>query len=229
MNASELIDTLTSPNGSTFQRKYWDKQNFSSYDEFQKALEASTTCYVGNLAFSTPEQLIYEFASQIGPVKTIIMGLNRTDGSPCGFAFVEYFTKDSCVNACRLLTGQRFDNRVVKFEADTAFIEGRQYGRGKSGNQVRDDFREDAARGGRGELISTGKLVLRREPPRAASSYPVPYKPINSRSGANRRNRSPSEVSRQATRRNSILSAPKPRIKVDQFGRDIIDDEHVQD
>ena len=42
---------------------------------------------------------------------------------------------------------------------DAGFIEGRQYGRGKSGGQVRDEYRQDfdGGRGGYGKIIHNPK------------------------------------------------------------------------
>lgn len=57
----------------------------------------------------------------------------------------------------RYINGTRLDDRIVRVDWDAGFIEGRQYGRGKSGGQVRDEYRTDfdAGRGGYGKLIST--------------------------------------------------------------------------
>lgn len=41
------------------------------------------------------------------------------------------------------ILGTRLDDRVVRVDWDAGFIEGRQYGRGKSGGQVRDEYRTD--------------------------------------------------------------------------------------
>ncbi len=38
----------------------------------------------------------------------------------------------------RYVNGTRLDDRIVRVDWDAGFIEGRQYGRGKSGGQVRD-------------------------------------------------------------------------------------------
>jgi RNA recognition motif-containing protein len=88
------------------------------------------------------------------------MGLHREKKTPCGFAFVEYFTRRACKDAEELLNGKTLENRVVKFELDPGFKEGRQFGRGRGGGQVRDDFREedDPERGGLGSLAQVGLL-----------------------------------------------------------------------
>lgn len=58
--------------------------------ELEEKLETSCTLYVGNLAFYTTEEQIYELFSKAGEVKLLIMGLDRKKKTPCGFCFVEY-------------------------------------------------------------------------------------------------------------------------------------------
>lgn len=55
----------------------------------------------------------------------------------------------------RYVNGTRLDDRLIRVDWDAGFIEGRQYGRGKSGGQVRDEYRTDydAGRGGYGKLL----------------------------------------------------------------------------
>lgn len=64
------------------------------------------------------------------------MGLDRQKKTPCGFCFVEYYTRGDAENAMRYINGTRLDDRPIRTDWDTGFIEGRQYGRGKSGGQV---------------------------------------------------------------------------------------------
>lgn len=79
--------------------------------------------------------------------------MNKT---PCGFCFVEYVDRDDAMNAMRYVNGTRLDDRIVRTDWDAGFIEGRQYGRGKSGGQVRDEYRTDfdEGRGGFGKIMS---------------------------------------------------------------------------
>ena len=44
---------------------------------------------------------------------------------------------------------------LIRTDWDAGFIEGRQYGRGKSGGQVRDEYRTDfdSGRGGYGKIV----------------------------------------------------------------------------
>ena len=52
----------------------------------------------------------------------------------------------------RFVSGTKLDERVIRCDLDPGFRDGRQYGRGKSGGQVRDEYRQeyDAGRGGWG-------------------------------------------------------------------------------
>jgi len=51
-------------------------------------------------------------------------------------AFARYYTREDAENAMRYVNGTRLDDRIVRTDWDAGFIEGRQYGRGKSGGQV---------------------------------------------------------------------------------------------
>jgi nuclear cap-binding protein subunit 2 len=64
------------------------------------------------------------------------MGLDRNKTTPCGFCFVEYYTRADAENAVKYINGTRLDDRLIRTDWDAGFIEGRQYGRGKSGGQV---------------------------------------------------------------------------------------------
>ena len=54
-----------------------------------------------------------------------------------------YHDRDSARDAIRYINGTRLDDRIIRTDWDTGFKPGRQYGRGKSGGQVRDDYRVD--------------------------------------------------------------------------------------
>lgn len=89
------------------------------------------------------------------------MGLDRIKKTPCGFCFVEYFTHEATLNAMRDLNLCVLDERIIRLDWVYKFTEGRQYGRGKTGGQVRDEIREnfDAARGGLGKMYQqTSKI-----------------------------------------------------------------------
>jgi len=120
---------------------YWDRSNYDSHESQQRALSTSSTLYIGNLAFSTRTSHLKSLFSTLGPVKTIHMGLDRINKTPCGFAFVEYYKRDHALSAIAYLSGTKLDEKVIRVELDAGFKPGRQYGRGKRGGQVRDDRR----------------------------------------------------------------------------------------
>ena len=64
------------------------------------------------------------------------MGLDKYKKTPCGFCFIEYYTREDAENCQRYINGTRLDERVIRTDWDAGFIEGRQYGRGKTGGQV---------------------------------------------------------------------------------------------
>lgn len=96
------------------------------------------------------------------------MGLDRFQKTPCGFCFVEYYTHQDALDCMKYIGGTKLDERVIRTDLDEGFAEGRQYGcvplaqqilcrltsyrRGKSGGQVRDEYRNeyDPGRGGFG-------------------------------------------------------------------------------
>lgn len=112
----------------------------------------SATLYIGNLSFYTTEEQLHQFFSKCGRVRKIVMGLDRHRKTPCGFCFIEYESREEALQAKKLLDGMKLDERFIRVDLDPGFKDGRQFGRGRSGGQVRDDFREDydAGRGGWG-------------------------------------------------------------------------------
>lgn len=76
------------------------------------------------------------------------MGLDRFKHTPCGFCFVIYNNPEDAVNAVKYLSKTKLDERVIKIDLDSGFTNGRQFGRGASGGQVRDEIRYDMADSG---------------------------------------------------------------------------------
>ncbi|EON98066.1 putative nuclear cap-binding protein subunit 2 protein [Phaeoacremonium minimum UCRPA7] len=126
-------------------------------------LANATTLYVGNLSFYTTEEQVYELFSKCGEIKRLVMGLDRFNKTPCGFCFVEYYTHQDALDCMKYIGGTKLDERIIRTDLDPGFEEGRQYGRGKSGGQVRDEYREDydEGRGGLGRAIQLEKEARR--------------------------------------------------------------------
>jgi nuclear cap-binding protein subunit 2 len=150
---SELFHSET-----TSQRICWDRKYYSDFDDQLNVLKNSRTVYVGNLSFYTTESQIHETFSVVGPIKSIIMGLNNITKTPCGFCFIEYYTREH-TNAClKYLTDTIIDDRMIRCDLDGGYRPGREFGRGKSGGQIRDERRResDPSRGD-GIVSSLGK------------------------------------------------------------------------
>ncbi|KAG7531645.1 hypothetical protein FFLO_04229 [Filobasidium floriforme] len=167
---AHIVDRLDMPSS------YKDNKNRVSREDERNQLANSTTLYVGNLSFYTTEAQIYEIFSQCaepsegGGIKRIIMGLDRNNKTPCGFAFVEYYLHSEALASMRYISGTKLDERIIRCDLDPGYKEGRQFGRGKSGGQVRDEYRDDydAGRGGWGHEAAQAK---RRRELAAADTY----------------------------------------------------------
>lgn len=122
------------------ESKYWDRKNYLSLEEYNAALAISSTVYVGNLSFYTNQGAIKEIFSRAGNVRDIIMGIDN-DGNPCGFCFVVYETKKEAELSVEYVSKTRLGGRIIRVDMDPGFKEGREKGRGSSGQQRRDDFR----------------------------------------------------------------------------------------
>ena len=141
------------------------------------------------MSFYTTEEQIYELFSKCasledgGGIKRIIMGLDRNTRhvqrlpflsanhliphtrTPCGFCFVEYYTHAEALACMRYVSGTKLDERIIRCDLDLGYKEGRQFGRGKSGGQVRDEHRQDydPGRGGWGAQAQKAEIERRRE------------------------------------------------------------------
>lgn len=117
-----------------------------------RASYTSRTVYVGNLAFVTTDVQLYSAFSRCGAIDRVVMGINRETKAPCGFAFIIFMRRADAVEAVGALNNAVLDERIVKVEMDKGFHEGKQYGRGATGGQVRDELRSDfdEGRGGFG-------------------------------------------------------------------------------
>ena len=85
--------------------------------------------------------------------------------TPCGFCFVEYYTHAEALASMRYVSGTKLDERIIRCDLDLGYKEGRQFGRGKSGGQVRDEHRQDydPGRGGWGAQAQRMEIERRRE------------------------------------------------------------------
>ncbi|KAA3482787.1 nuclear cap-binding protein subunit 2 isoform X2 [Gossypium australe] len=114
---------------------YRDRRFNGSQEEFEQALLTSTTVYIGNMSFYTTEEQVYELFSRAGEIKKIIMGLDKNSKTPCGFCFVLYYSREDAEDAVKYISGTILDDRPIRVDFDWGFVEGRQWGRGRSGGQ----------------------------------------------------------------------------------------------
>ncbi|KAI0079907.1 RNA-binding domain-containing protein [Panus rudis PR-1116 ss-1] len=162
---AHIVSSLDQPSS------YKDSQARVDRQKQNELLAKSTTLYVGNLSFYTTEEQIYELFSRCtspdegGGIKRIIMGLDRNTRTPCGFCFVEYYTHAEALACLRYISGTKLDERIIRCDLDLGYREGRQFGRGKSGGQVRDEHRADydPGRGGWGAQAQRLEIERRRE------------------------------------------------------------------
>jgi len=88
------------------------------------------------------EEKIWEFFTRIGEIRRIITGINRIDLSQCGFCFIEFCTSNFSVHCFKNLNGVRFYSRFLRIDLDEGFYNGRQFGRGKRGGQLIEEFEQ---------------------------------------------------------------------------------------
>ena len=65
--------------------------------------------------------------------------------------FCRYYTHEAAGDCVNYVSGTNLDGRVIRADWDSGFEEGRQFGRGSSGGQIRDELRDyyDPERGDR--------------------------------------------------------------------------------
>ena len=132
---------------------YWDRSHYASPADQMKALEQTCTVYVGNLPFTIKSHHVHHHfttllsssssngTSSFTIVKRVILGIDKNRKTPCGFCFVELYHRRDALRAVSMISGTQLDGKVIRVELDAGFQNGRQFGRGKSGGQVRDDKR----------------------------------------------------------------------------------------
>jgi nuclear cap-binding protein subunit 2 len=121
--------------------KYKDRQFPGTDADFETALRTTTTVYVGNLSFDTREYQLYELFSKAGDISRIIMGLDKFQKTPCGFCFVVYHDRAGAERAVAYVNAMFLDGQQLRVDFDWGFVEGRQFGRGRAGGQVRHEIK----------------------------------------------------------------------------------------
>jgi len=137
----------------------------------------SSTLYIGNLSFTTGVSHLKALFANLGSVAAINMGLDRFNKTPCGFAFVEYVKREDALNAVAYLSGCKLDGRIIRVELDAGFKLGREFGRGSSGGQVRDDRCGTLDRGRSGGAKAKSNAGI------SSNRWQAPHKDSNPNSG----------------------------------------------
>lgn len=164
----------SSSTDSAHKHLYWDRSHYDSPASQLQALKQSKTVYVGNLAFTTRSRQVrahfgMAVSSDRRAIRAIHMGLDRLKKTPCGFCFVEFSQREDALAAVAHVSGTKLDGKVIRVELDAGFQPGRQYGRGVSGGQVRDDkAKQQQQHHQRGSIFSS--LTMDRKRPRAEST-----------------------------------------------------------
>ncbi|KAI3757094.1 hypothetical protein L6452_04627 [Arctium lappa] len=122
---------------------YRDRRFPGTQEEYEHALQTSTTVYIGNMSFYTTEEQLYELFWRAGEIKKIVMGLDKNTKTPCGFCFIMFCSREDTEDSVKYISGTILDDRPIRVDFDWGFQDGRQWGRGRSGGQVRDEYRTD--------------------------------------------------------------------------------------
>lgn len=183
---------------------YKDRRFDGDEADWERAMRTSTTVYVGNLSFYTREEQIYEVFSKVGHIVRVVMGLDKFNKTPCGFCFVKFYTRKAAESCVKYLNGTVLDERAIRVDHDWGFVEGRQWGRGRSGGQVRDEFRidYDPGRGGFGKVVQK-EIAAQRN---SRSEYNSPIETDSKRR----------RVDSGRERRASYLEEENPRFREDR-------------
>lgn len=75
---------------------------------------------------------MFKFA-MAGSIKSLVMGLNKHKRTPCGFCFIEYYSRAAAQVAIDCLHATKLDSKTITVNMDIGMSQGRQYGRGLSG------------------------------------------------------------------------------------------------
>lgn len=72
--------------------------------------------FVGNIAFSTSQDVIQDTFAAIGEVHEVAMPTDRETGQPRGFAFVTMGSAEAAADAIAQLNGTVLDGRTLKVD-----------------------------------------------------------------------------------------------------------------
>ena len=111
--------------------------------EQMNSLQDTCTVYVANIDTThDTEERIYNVFSRCGPIKRVVIGVNKNTREPCGFCFVIFENHESALAAFAFMQGFDMDDRgvvdekdLLKIELDWGLHAGRQYGHSETGER----------------------------------------------------------------------------------------------
>lgn len=125
---------------SKHEKRFYVEKTFKGTDEeYKKLLDESSTLYIANISTAMREERLWHLFALCGEVRRVIMGVNSNKHTPCGFAFIEYYSAADAQKAIVFFRGFELDGRVLAVDKDMGFAEGRQYGRGIFGGKLKSD------------------------------------------------------------------------------------------
>lgn len=72
------------------------------------------TIYIGNLSFSTTEEVLMNEFSKFGQVNSARIIMDNQSGRSKGFGFVEMIQEDEAAKAISSLNGKKIDGRIIR-------------------------------------------------------------------------------------------------------------------
>lgn len=133
--------------GDKFEKNLYIEKTFDGTpEEYKECLKNSKTIYVSGLSDNFREERLWLIFAPFGEIRRIVMGVNRSKLTFCGFCFIEFENSSSADEAIAFFEDFMFENRYINANKDVGFSEGRQYGRGMLGGTMKNDKKVRYAR-----------------------------------------------------------------------------------
>ena len=87
---------------------------FFFFDREKDPKKMESKLYVGNLSYSTNEDMLRELFAQAGTVVEVTLIKDRDSGRSKGFAFVEMSNQSEAEQAIKIFNGYSLDNRELR-------------------------------------------------------------------------------------------------------------------
>lgn len=123
-------------------RIYIEKTYKGPQEEYLPTLKKSKTIYVTNIPENIKEERLWHLFSMVGSVKRVIMGVNKSHLTFCGFCFVEFDELASADDSIVFFKDYLLDGKFLRIDKDIGYSETRQFGRGAFGGTLRGDSKK---------------------------------------------------------------------------------------